>query len=63
MLSGGFNVGDGFTAMKGGIPLRVRGQVIGAIGVSGTASADQDEQIAKAVVEKWERGSHGRASD
>src|SRR6516165_4635107 len=59
MLSGGFNVGDGFTAMKGGIPLRVRGQVIGAIGVSGTASADQDEQIAKAVVEKWERGSHG----
>ena len=63
MLSGGFNVADGFTAMKGGIPLRVRGQVIGAIGVSGTASADQDEQIAKAVVEKWERGSHGRASD
>lgn len=56
MLSGGFNVGDGFTAMKGGIPLRIGSQVIGAIGVSGAASADQDEQIAKAVVGQWEQG-------
>src|SRR6516162_7626247 len=56
MLSGGFNVGDGFTAMKGGIPLRIGGQVIGAIGVSGAASADQDEEIAKAVVGQWEQG-------
>jgi len=56
MLSGGFNVGDGFTCMRGGIPLTARGQVIGAIGVSGAASAEQDEQIGRAVVEKWERG-------
>ncbi len=35
-----------FTPLKGGVPLAVDGQVIGAIGVSGAASADQDDEIA-----------------
>jgi uncharacterized protein GlcG (DUF336 family)/mannose-6-phosphate isomerase-like protein (cupin superfamily) len=35
-----------FTPLQGGIPLVVDGQVIGAIGVSGAASAQQDEELA-----------------
>ena len=34
--------------LKGGVPVVYKGQVIGAIGVSGTASADQDVQLAEA---------------
>lgn len=44
----------GHTFLQGGIPIIVDGQVIGAIGVSGAASAQQDEEIAiagsKAVI-------------
>lgn len=35
-----------FTPLQGGIPIMVGKDVIGAIGVSGAASAQQDEQIA-----------------
>ncbi|MFN0080963.1 MAG: GlcG/HbpS family heme-binding protein [Ferruginibacter sp.] len=34
--------------LKGGVPIFYKGQLIGAIGVSGTASADQDVQLAEA---------------
>ena len=37
----------GATPITGGVPLMSNGQVIGAIGVSG-ATSDQDEQVAKA---------------
>lgn len=44
----------GRTFLQGGIPIMYNGQVIGAIGVSGAASAAQDEEIAiagsKAVI-------------
>ena len=36
----------GHTFLQGGIPIIVNGQVIGAIGVSGSASAQQDEDMA-----------------
>ncbi len=36
----------GRTFLQGGIPIMYEGQVIGAIGVSGAASAAQDEEIA-----------------
>ena len=36
----------GHTFLQGGIPIVVDGHVIGAIGVSGAASAQQDEEIA-----------------
>lgn len=36
----------GRTFLQGGIPIMYDGQVIGAIGVSGAASAAQDEEIA-----------------
>jgi glc operon protein GlcG len=35
-----------FTPLQGGIPLVVDGQTVGAIGMSGAASAAQDEEIA-----------------
>jgi glc operon protein GlcG len=34
--------------LKGGVLIMYKGQVIGGIGVSGTASADQDVQVAEA---------------
>ena len=40
----------GHTFLQGGIPSIYEGQVIGAIGVSGSASAQQDEDIANAGV-------------
>ena len=39
-----------FTPLQGGVPIIHEGQVIGAIGVSGATSAQQDEEVAKAGV-------------
>jgi glc operon protein GlcG len=38
------------TPLQGGVPIVVGGRAIGAVGVSGAASAAQDTEIAKAVV-------------
>lgn len=35
-----------FTPLQGGIPIVVDGQIVGGVGVSGAASAQQDEQLA-----------------
>jgi glc operon protein GlcG len=35
-----------FTPLIGGIPIMVDGQIVGGVGVSGAASADQDEKLA-----------------
>jgi glc operon protein GlcG len=35
-----------FTPLQGGVPIMIDGQVVGAIGVSGAASAQQDEDLA-----------------
>lgn len=35
-----------FTPLQGGIPIEVGGQIVGGIGVSGAASAQQDEELA-----------------
>lgn len=40
---------DDFTPLEGGVPIVVAGQIVGAIGVSGASSADQDEQFAVAA--------------
>jgi glc operon protein GlcG len=42
---------DDFTPLQGGIPIIVNGEIIGGIGVSGTASAQQDEEVAIAGAE------------
>jgi glc operon protein GlcG len=44
----------GITALQGGLPIVVDGKVIGAIGVSGVTS-QQDEQVAKAGVDALQR--------
>ncbi len=45
-----------FTPLQGGVPIVVDGQVVGAVGVSGAASAAQDDEIATAAA-----GALGRA--
>ena len=35
-----------FTPLQGGIPIVIDGQIVGGVGVSGAASAQQDEEIA-----------------
>ncbi|MCI0454556.1 MAG: heme-binding protein [Candidatus Dadabacteria bacterium] len=37
-----------FTPLQGGVPITLDGEIVGAIGVSGAASAQQDEEIAVA---------------
>jgi uncharacterized protein GlcG (DUF336 family)/mannose-6-phosphate isomerase-like protein (cupin superfamily) len=39
---------DDFTPLQGGVPIVVDGQVVGGVGVSGAASAQQDEELALA---------------
>ena len=38
----------GYNMMRGGLPIMVNGKVVGGIGVSGAASADQDVEISQA---------------
>jgi len=40
---------DEMLPLQGGVPILLGGQVVGAVGVSGAASAQQDEQIARAA--------------
>jgi gluconolactonase len=37
-----------FTPLQGGVPIVIDGQIVGGVGVSGAASAQQDEEIAMA---------------
>ena len=37
-----------FTPLQGGVPITVDGQIVGGVGVSGAASAQQDEELATA---------------
>jgi len=38
------------TPLQGGVPISIKGQVVGAVGVSGAASAQQDEELAMAGI-------------
>src|SRR5437764_3717638 len=56
---------DGFTPLIGGIPIVIDGQVVGGVGVSGAASANQDEELALAGANALAvagRGEPGRSS-
>ncbi len=49
------SIGDaGFTPLQGGVPISVDGQIVGAVGVSGAASANQDEELALAAAKALE---------
>jgi uncharacterized protein GlcG (DUF336 family)/quercetin dioxygenase-like cupin family protein len=45
---------ENFTPLIGGIPIVVDGQIVGGVGVSGAASADQDEKLALAGAAAFE---------
>ena len=45
-----------FTPLQGGVPITIDGQVVGAVGVSGAASAQQDEELAMAAAAAVTRG-------
>ena len=45
---------EDFTPLIGGIPITVDGQIVGGVGASGAASADQDEQLAIAGSKAFE---------
>ncbi len=45
---------ENFTPLIGGIPIVVDGQIVGGVGASGAASADQDEQLAIAGSKAFE---------
>jgi glc operon protein GlcG len=40
-----------FTPLQGGVPIKIAEHVVGAIGVSGAASAQQDDEIAQAAID------------
>jgi uncharacterized protein GlcG (DUF336 family)/mannose-6-phosphate isomerase-like protein (cupin superfamily) len=52
---------EDFTPLQGGIPLTVDGQIVGAVGVSGAASAQQDEELALAAAAALNPGSGPRS--
>src|ERR1700741_5379176 len=49
-----------FTPLQGGIPITIDGQIAGGVGVSGAASAQQDEELAMAGANVF---SDAKASD
>jgi glc operon protein GlcG len=50
-----------FTPLKGGVPIVVAGEIVGAVGVSGAASADQDEEMALVAARAAESGPDSTA--
>ncbi|HEX7375158.1 MAG TPA: heme-binding protein [Steroidobacteraceae bacterium] len=40
-----------FTPLQGGVPIVIDGEVVGAVGVSGASSAQQDDEIAQAAAD------------
>src|SRR5881275_2855250 len=52
---------ENFTPLIGGIPITVDGQIVGGVGVSGAASADQDEKLAIAGSNAFPTGTSAMA--
>lgn len=50
-----------FTPLQGGMPVTIEGQIVGAVGVSGAASAAQDEELALAGANALTNPEMGRA--
>ena len=48
---------DNFTPLIGGIPITVDGQIVAGVGVSGAATADQDEKLAIAGANAFSAGT------
>ncbi len=50
-----------FTPLQGGVPITIDGQIVGAVGISGAASADQDEEIAETAANALSAGTAAKA--
>jgi len=50
-----------FTSLQGGVPIEIGGQIVGAVGVSGAASAQQDEDLAIAGAKSVNGGAPPQA--
>jgi uncharacterized protein GlcG (DUF336 family)/mannose-6-phosphate isomerase-like protein (cupin superfamily) len=50
-----------FTPLQGGVPIVVDGQIVGGVGVSGAASAQQDEELASAGANTLSNPEAGKA--
>jgi glc operon protein GlcG len=48
-----------FTPLQGGMPIIIDGQIVGAVGVSGAASAQQDEDLAVAAANAFANPENG----
>ncbi len=51
-----------FTPLQGGVPITVGGRIVGGVGVSGAASAQQDEELALAGAASLEGGATSAAA-
>jgi glc operon protein GlcG len=51
-----------FTPLQGGVPIEADGRIVGAIGVSGAASAQQDDEIATAGADGFAKARTQRTS-
>lgn len=51
-----------FTPLQGGVPILIDGQIVGAVGVSGAASAQQDEELAIAGANAFSTASSSTSS-
>jgi glc operon protein GlcG len=51
-----------FTPLQGGVPIVVAGRVVGAVGVSGAASAKQDDEIAQAAADAFAQRQSAQAA-
>ncbi len=47
---------EDFTPLQGGVPVELDGQIVGAVGVSGAASAQQDDDIAQVAARALSTG-------
>ena len=54
---------ENFTPLIGGIPIIVDNQIVGGVGVSGAATADQDEQLAIAGSKAFDAGAMSMSGD
>jgi glc operon protein GlcG len=52
-----------FTPLQGGVPIVIDGTVVGAVGVSGAASARQDDEIAQAAADGFVRQHSATTGD
>lgn len=53
---------DDFTPLQGGVPITLNGHIVGGVGVSGAASAQQDEELALAGAASLEQVATSGAS-